>query len=56
MTKRFEGGGKVCFDVDNPKIQDVLPNKKKNPLKRKQQKVEEQDIQKAQCLQETKKL
>ena len=33
MRKKFQGGGKVCFDVDNPKIQDVLPENIKNPRK-----------------------
>ena len=33
MRKKFEGGGKVCFDVDNPKIRDVLPENIKNPRK-----------------------
>jgi hypothetical protein len=33
MRKKFENGGKVCFDVDNPKIKDVLPDNLKNPRK-----------------------
>ena len=33
MRKKFEGGGKVCFNVDNPKIQNVLPDNLKNPRK-----------------------
>ena len=33
MRKKFQGGGKVCFDVDNPKIQDVLPENVKNQRK-----------------------
>ena len=34
MRKKFQGGGKVCFDVDNPKIQDILPENVKTFAKR----------------------
>ncbi len=31
MRKKFDNGGKVCFDKENPKIQDLLPENVKNP-------------------------